>query len=174
MSDNMSAEDTSGEQTLSASAGRVAEELRRLGLTSEVIELPASTRTALEAAAAIGCEVAQIAKSLVFRAVDTDRPVLVVASGANRVDVDRVASRLGEPVRQADPEWVRQTTGFAIGGIPPVAHRTPPVVLIDGDLFRLEALWAAGGTPHAVFRVGPAELVRISGGTVVRVRSGAG
>ena len=165
----MSAEDTTSAPALSGSAARVAAELGRLGLAAEVVELPDSTRTAAEAAAAIGCDVAQIAKSLVFRAAGSDRPVLVIASGANRVDTSLVAAALGEAVGRADPDWVRQATGFAIGGIPPVAHRTPPVVYIDEDLMALPAVWAAAGTPHAVFRLLPADLPRITGGTVIRL-----
>ena len=165
----MSAEDTSTGTPLRASAARVAAELARLGLVAEVVELPDSTRTAGEAAAAIGCDVAQIAKSLVFRATLSDRPVLVIASGVNRVDVGVIAAALGEPVGRADPDWVRQTTGFAIGGIPPVAHRTPPVVFVDADLMALPEIWAAAGTPHAVFRMQPSSLPTITGGTVLKV-----
>jgi prolyl-tRNA editing enzyme YbaK/EbsC (Cys-tRNA(Pro) deacylase) len=165
----MSAQDTSPSPGLRGSARRVADELRRRGLDTEVVELPESTRTAAEAAAAIGCEVAQIAKSLVFRAAASGRPVLVIASGANRVDVGLLAASLGEPVERADAGWVRATTGFAIGGIPPVAHATEPVVFIDPDLLELPEIWAAAGTPHAVFRLQPAELVPLTGGTVLKL-----
>jgi len=166
----MSAEDTPSSKPLSASARRVADELRRLGVATAVVEMPASTRTAAEAAAAIGCEVAQIAKSLVFRAAKSDRPVLVVASGANRVDINLLEAALGEPVARADPDWVRATSGFAIGGIPPVGHLTPPVVFIDQDLLELPEVWAAAGTPNAVFSLLPAQLTEVTCGSVIRVQ----
>ncbi|MGI8610134.1 MAG: YbaK/EbsC family protein [Candidatus Dormibacteria bacterium] len=169
----MSAEDTSPSPELGRSAQRVAEELRRRGAEVEVVELPASTRTAVEAASAIGCEVAQIAKSLVFRTAETSRPVLVIASGANRVEVAILAAQLGEQVVRADPDWVRETTGFAIGGIPPVAHRTAPVTYIDEDLLQLEEIWAAAGTPNSVFRMRGADLPRLTGGTILRLRGGS-
>ena len=155
---------------LSASARRVADELVRLGVTTTVIEMPASTRTAAEAAAAIGCDVAQIAKSLVFRAASSGRPVLVIASGANRVEVTLLEAALGETVTQADPDWVRATSGFAIGGVAPVGHLTLPVVFIDEDLLGLPEVWAAAGTPNAVFRVLPAQLAEVTGGSVLRVK----
>lgn len=168
----MSAEDTSPARELSRSARRVAEELRRRGAVVDVIELPASTRTAGEAAAAVGCEVARIAKSLVFRAAQTGRPVLVIASGSNRVDVAAIATHLGEKIVRADPDWVRETTGFAIGGIPPVAHVTEPVTYIDEDLLQLDEVWAAAGTPNAVFRIRPVDLLSVTGGTVLRLALG--
>jgi prolyl-tRNA editing enzyme YbaK/EbsC (Cys-tRNA(Pro) deacylase) len=163
----MSAEDTSPRVKLGRSAQRVADELQRHGAGFEVVELPASTRTAVEAAAAVGCDVAQIAKSLVFRTAETSRPVLVVASGANRVDVAVLSARLGEQVVRADPDWVRETTGFAIGGIPPLAHRTEPVTFIDEDLMHLDEIWAAAGTPNSVFKLSPANLEALTGGTVL-------
>lgn len=135
-----------------------------------MVELPASAHTAAEAAAALGCHLGQIAKSLVFRASDSDRPVLVIAAGSNRVDVGAVGAHFGEKLVRADAEWVREVTGFAIGGIPPLAHSTPPVVYIDEDLLALDEIWAAAGTPHAVFRLDPAELQQLTGGTVIRVR----
>ena len=145
----------------------MADALRSRGAEFVVLELPASTRTAVEAAAAVGCEVAQIAKSLVFRSAVTSRPVLVIASGANRVDVAAISAHLGEEVLRADPDWVRQTTGFAIGGIPPLAHETEPVTFIDEDLLSLDEVWAAAGTPNAVFKLRPADLVALTGGTVM-------
>lgn len=150
---------------LSPSAEKVAAELRRRGFELEVVELPKSTRTAAEAAAAVGCEVAAIAKSLVFRAAG-GRPVLVIASGANRVDEARVGELLGEAVGRADPEFVRASTGFAIGGVPPVGHTVQPVVFIDEDLLAMDVLWAAAGTPRALFEVSPAQLVELTGGRV--------
>ncbi len=155
---------------LKDSARRVQAALDAQGLTLTVREFPASTRTSEEAAAAVGCAVAQIAKSLVFRARDSGRPVLIIASGANRVDEKKVAAILGEKIERADPEFVRAKTGFAIGGIPPIGHAEPPVTLLDEDLFRLESIWAAAGTPNAVFQLTPAELRTLSGGTVADLR----
>jgi prolyl-tRNA editing enzyme YbaK/EbsC (Cys-tRNA(Pro) deacylase) len=155
--------------TLSNSAQKVQQALDRFGLTLEVVELPASTRTAAEAAAAIGTTVAQIAKSLIFRAAESDRPVLVVASGVNRVDENKIKALLGEPIRKANADFVRQKTGFVIGGVPPLGHSEAPVVFIDQDLLDFDEIWAAAGTPHAVFRLTPADLVRIAGGAIVTV-----
>lgn len=155
----------------SPSACRVQAVLDGFGRGHRVVEFEAPTRSAAEAAAAIGCDVAQIAKSLVFRAEPGALPVLVVASGANRVDQkalpERFAAELG-PVRieRADAAFARAATGFAIGGIPPVGHDTAPIVLIDRDLLAFEEIWAAAGTPNAVFRLSPADLVAITGGTV--------
>lgn len=134
-----------------------------LGPNFRVMEFDASTRTAADAAAAIGCTVAQIAKSIVFRSVTTDRPVLVVASGSNRVDEKRIAALIGEKIARADAEFVRERTGFAIGGVPPVGHATPPIVLLDADLQSHASIWAAAGTPNAVFELTPAGLARLTG-----------
>ena len=137
-----------------------------LGERFTMLEFDASTRTAADAAAAIGCTVPQIAKSLVFRTVESGRPVLVVASGINRVDVKLVATLVGERIGRADAEFVRAATGFAIGGVPPVGHATAPIVLIDESLLALEEIWAAGGTPNAVFKLTPESLVSLTGGRV--------
>ena len=112
---------------------------------------------------------AQIAKSLVFRAKPSDRPVLVVASGVNRVAEAKVAALLGEAIGKADADFVRDKTGFAIGGVAPIGHRTPPVVLIDRDLLGLAEIWAAAGTPNAVFRLTPADLVELTAGRVADI-----
>jgi prolyl-tRNA editing enzyme YbaK/EbsC (Cys-tRNA(Pro) deacylase) len=151
------------------SAKRVAAELRRRGFELEVVELPESTRTAVEAAAAVGCDVAAIAKSLVFRTTG-GQPVLVIASGVNRVDEARVGELVGEQISRADPDFVRATTGFAIGGIPPVGHTVEPIVLIDEDLLQRETIWAAAGTPRAVFQLTPAQLVELTAGTVTALK----
>ncbi|CAO3406790.1 YbaK/EbsC family protein [Azospirillum largimobile] len=156
--------------TLSPSAARVQALLDGIGLGHRVIEHEGSTRTSEDAAAAVGCEVAQIAKSLIFRTKETGRPVLVVASGANRVDEKAVGRLIGEKIERADPEFVRESTGFAIGGVSPIGHAVPPLVLIDDDLMRLETIWAAAGTPNAVFRLTPADLVSMTGGRVETVR----
>ena len=134
-----------------------------LGPDFQVLEFEASTRTSEEAAAAIGCTVAEIAKSLIFESAD-GRPVLVIASGANRVDEKKVRALLGQKIERADADFVRTATGFAIGGIPPVGHATAPIVLIDSDLQRHSWVWAAAGTPNAVFRITPADLIRLTDG----------
>ena len=155
---------------VSASARRVQAALEGFGLALEVRELDASTRTAEDAARAIGCTVAQIAKSIVFRAARSGRPVLVITSGVNRVDEAKVASLLGEPLAKADAEFVRATTGFAIGGVPPLAHAGPVETFIDEDLLACDEIWAAAGTPRAVFRLAAWELARISGGRVATIK----
>ena len=140
-----------------------------LGDGFEVLEFDASTRTAADAAEAIGCTVAQIAKSLLFMAAESKRPVLIIASGSKRVDEAKVAALLGEKVDRADADFVREQTGFAIGGVPPLAHRVQPVVFIDDNLLGFETIWAAAGTPNAVFRLTPDDLVRLSGGSIADV-----
>ncbi len=156
-------------QPLKESAKRDQEALAARGFAFEVREFPQGTRTAAEAAAAIGCEVAQIAKSLVFRARASGRPILVIASGANRVDEKAVAALIGEKFGRADADFVRAATGFAIGGVPPVGHDTPPVTLIDRDRLALDEIWAAAGTPNAVSRLTPRDLVAPTGGRVAEI-----
>lgn len=158
---------------LSASAQRVQAALEQLGLTLEVVELPASTRTAVDAAQALGCQVGQIAKSLVFRTHSSARPILVIASGSNRVDVEAIGALIGEPIGKADADFVRLHTGFAIGGVPPVGHDEPLVTYVDQDLLGYEIIWAAAGTPHAVFRLTPSDLVKMTGGQVAAVAASA-
>lgn len=153
-----------------ASAERVRAALAALGCDFQVREFPESTRTSAEAAAAIGCGVGQIAKSLVFRAKPSGRPVLVIASGANRVDEKKVGRLIGERISRAAPEFVREKTGFAIGGVPPVGHPEPPVTLIDRDLLVFEEVWAAAGTPNAVFRLAPGDLARMTGGAAQDIK----
>jgi prolyl-tRNA editing enzyme YbaK/EbsC (Cys-tRNA(Pro) deacylase)/mannose-6-phosphate isomerase-like protein (cupin superfamily) len=154
---------------LGRASSRVAEELRRLGATAEVREMPESTRTATDAAAAVGCAVAQIVKSLVFRSVVSDEPVLVLVSGADRVDEGLLAQVVGEAVEQATGKFVRERTGYAIGGVPPVGHAQPVVTYLDGHLLDHALVWAAAGTPRAVFSIAPADLVRITSARVVAV-----
>ena len=139
-----------------------------LGASFTVLEFEASTRTAEDAAAAVGCTVAQIAKSLVFRSA-SGRSVLVIASGANRVDEKKAAALIGERIARADADFVREATGFAIGGVPPVGHATQPIVLIDEALMGFDAIWAAAGTPNAVFRLTPADLVALTQGTIASI-----
>jgi prolyl-tRNA editing enzyme YbaK/EbsC (Cys-tRNA(Pro) deacylase) len=154
---------------LSTAARRVQEALAAKGLDCKVVEMPATTRTAQDAAAAIGCRLEQIAKSLVFKTRQTRRAVLVIASGKNRVNEKRLGELIGEPLDKADPDFVRECTSFAIGGVPPVAHLQALQTLIDQDLMTLDEIWAAAGTPHAVFALRPAELMKVTGGTFVRV-----
>ncbi len=150
-------------------SARVAEELRRLGIASEVQEMPESTRTAAEAAAALGCDVAQIVKSLIFRSVVGDEAVLVLASGADRVDESRLAEVIGEPVERATGKFVRARTGYAIGGVPPVGHIRSLATYLDEHLLAHALVWAAAGTPRSVFSIEPADLVRITSARVVDV-----
>jgi prolyl-tRNA editing enzyme YbaK/EbsC (Cys-tRNA(Pro) deacylase) len=133
-----------------------------LGDTFSVLEFEQSTHSSAEAAAAIGCDVGQIAKSMVFRATD-GRPVLVVASGANRVDERKVAALLGQKIKRAEADFVLLHTGVAPGGVAPVGHPAPPITLLDRDLEVFETIWAAGGSPNAVFALTPADLVRLTG-----------
>ena len=140
-----------------------------LGDRFQVLEFDLSTRTAADAAAAIGCEVAEIAKSLVFRAANSGRAVLIIASGVDRVDEKKAAEAVGERIARADADFVREVTGFAIGGIPPVGHRTKPIVLIEESLMLFDEIWAAAGTPNAVFRLTPSDLIELTGGRTVAV-----
>lgn len=156
-------------QELSASAQKVQDMLHTLGYASRVVELPDSTRTAQEAARAIGCQVGQIAKSLIFRGKHSNTPLLVVASGSNRVNERRLSKLVGEPIEKADATFVREHTGFAVGGVPPVGHAELLTNFIDEDLLQYEAIWAAAGTPHAVFQLTPAELQAMTGGQVIAI-----
>ncbi|MCU1672761.1 MAG: YbaK/prolyl-tRNA synthetase associated region [Frankiales bacterium] len=150
------------------SVARVAEALRERGATGEPVELAESTRTAAEAAAALGCDVGAIASSPVFRA--DDEPLLVMTSGAHRVDTAHVAQVLGvQRVARADADLVREATGFAIGGVAPVGHPAPLRTLVDTALAEHDVLWAAAGHPHAVFPTSFDELLRLTGGTAVQV-----
>jgi prolyl-tRNA editing enzyme YbaK/EbsC (Cys-tRNA(Pro) deacylase) len=157
-----------GTDQAAGSVERVRAALLAAGHPDTIEAFPEGTRTAAEAAAAIGCRVEQIAKSIVFRA--GDEPVVVIASGTNRVDAGRAAAALGMPLGRADAAFVRRATGFAIGGVAPVGHLTPPRVLIDRDLLALDPVWAAAGSPSAVFRTRAAELLRLTGGMVADVR----
>ncbi len=152
--------------SLKASARRVQEALAAQGFAFEVREFPDSTRTSAEAAAAIGCSVAQIAKSLVFRGAESGNAVLIIASGANRVDPAKAEALLGEAIKRADADFVREATGFAIGGVPPLGHDRPLVTLIDEDLLAFEEVWSAAGTPNAVFRLSPIDLGDLTGGRI--------
>ena len=148
---------------------RVRAALEAASLECEIRTLPDSTRTAVEAAAAVGCSVGEIAKSLVFRA--RDRAVVAIMSGDNRLDPARLAAAVGEEVRRADADFVRATTGFAIGGVPPLGHASPVAVYMDRDLFRFGVIWAAAGSPYSVFAVEPARLREASGATVMELKA---
>jgi len=154
---------------MKASAKAVQAVLDAAGVACFVEELPASTRTANEAAAAIGCDVRQIAKTIVFRNPAHDSAVIVITSGVNQVDVARVAGILGEKIERATPDFVREATGFAIGGVPPCGHAVRADVLIDQELTAIAEIWAAAGTPNAVFRLTPDQLVAVSGGRIADV-----
>jgi prolyl-tRNA editing enzyme YbaK/EbsC (Cys-tRNA(Pro) deacylase) len=156
---------------LKASARRVQAALEVRGFDFQIREFSEGTRTSAEAAAAVGCELGQIAKSLVFRAAESDRSILVIASGPNRVDTGKVAALLGEKIARADADFVREKTGFAIGGVPPVGHAQPPVVYIDNDLLAFPEIWSAAGTPNAVFPLTPADLVALTGGRLANIKA---
>jgi prolyl-tRNA editing enzyme YbaK/EbsC (Cys-tRNA(Pro) deacylase) len=134
------------------------------------MEMPQTTRSAAEAATAIGCNVEQIAKSLLFKTKQTGKPILVIASGVNRVKEKRIETVLGERLDKADADFVREHTGFAIGGVPPVGHASSFDIFIDEDLLQYEEIWAAAGTPFAVFRLTPEDLVKMTGGQVITVK----
>lgn len=144
---------------------RVAERLAGLGHPDEVVMLPVTGRTAADAAAALGVKLGQIAKSIVFRRRSDDAAVLVVTSGDLRVDEKKVSALVGK-VGRADADFVKASTGFSIGGVSPVAHTTPPVILVDRELFRYAEIWAAAGHPHAVFPLSPDELAALTGAPV--------
>ena len=156
---------TATAKPLPASAQRVQRALDAAGLDSKVRELSVAARTSQQAADALGIEVGQIAKSLIFKAATSGRAVLVIAAGDRRVDEARISTLLGEGIERASPELVREYSSFAIGGVAPVAHAKPMVTFIDTSLRRFDVVWAAGGTPHCVFPIAPADLVRLSGGT---------
>jgi prolyl-tRNA editing enzyme YbaK/EbsC (Cys-tRNA(Pro) deacylase) len=156
-------------KTLSRAAQSVQDALVARGMETRVVELSSSTRTAEDAARTIGCQVAQIVKSLIFRTKDTGRPILVLASGVNRVNEKAIAAQVGEKIAKADADFTREVTGFAIGGIPPVGHKQSIATFIDQDLLSHAEVWAAAGTPNAVFSLASAELAGLTGGTIVSI-----
>lgn len=157
-------------QNLTTSVQQVQEKLLELGHLKEVVKLTDSARTAQEAADALGCEVAQIAKSIIFKLKSTNQPLLVVASGINRIDEKLIARTLNDKLGKADADFVRESTGFVIGGVPPLGHKNPVLTLIDEDLFQYETIWAAAGHPKAVFQLTPDELEKMTMGQVVPVK----
>jgi len=156
--------------TLSPSVQMVQDALKALGFINEVMELQSTTRTSAEAAQAVGCRVEQIAKSIVFRGKQTDRPVLVIASGPNRVNEKKIEELISEPLGKADANFVREKTGFVIGGVPPVGHLEKIEIFIDEDLLQYEEIWAAAGSPNAVFRLTPSDLAQMTGGRIVSIK----
>lgn len=156
-------------EELSSSARSFQETLRARGFSHRVVELPASTRTAKEAAQAVGCQVEQIVKSLVFKGQQSQKPLLVLASGPNRVNEGRLSELVGEPIEKADADFVRQHTGYSIGGVPPLGHRQQIATFIDETLLRYDLLWAAAGTPHAVFQLPSADLQAMTNGQVAAI-----
>lgn len=159
------------EQNLSKSAKAVQEALVQQGLPFEVVELSASTRTATDAAEALNCTVAQIVKSLLFRSKTTNRPVLILASGVNRVNEKTIEKILGEAITKADADFTREITGFAIGGVPPIGHKQKiNHIFIDEDLLKLKTLWAAAGTPNAVFSLDANALEQLTQGKICTIK----
>lgn len=154
---------------LKEASRRFKEAARALGLAVEITEHAQSSRTAEEAAAACNCAVGQIVKSLVFRGAKSGRPIMLLVSGANRVDQKGVAKAIGEPLDRPDADYVRDLTGFAIGGIPPLGHKSPMDTYIDRDLMQHAVIWAAAGTPNSVFPVAPRALADSARATIITV-----
>ena len=157
-------------EILSSNARKVQEALHLLGLNCQVVEMKNTTRSASEAADAVGCHVGQIVKSLIFMGRQSHNPFLVAASGLNRVNEKRLADFTGEPVKMPDAEFVKKKTGFVIGGVPPLGHRTKLETFIDEDLLKYEEIWAAAGTPNALFKLTPKELQLMTRGQVVSIK----
>ena len=156
-------------ENLKSSAKRVQEFLTENGFDFLVKELPSSTRTAVEAAASIGCTVPQIAKSLIFKDSTSGNPVLVVASGSNRVSTSKIESQTGLHLEKADALFVKEKVGYAIGGVPPVAHNQNVRTILDPDLKQFEVIWAAAGTPNAVFKLKSSDLESLTKGTWIEL-----
>lgn len=155
---------------LSPSAQKVQDALRAQGFEFNILEHAESTRTAQEAADRVGVEIGQIVKSLIFQGKSSGKPILVLTSGANRVDEKRIKVYAGEKIRRASPEFVREVTGFAIGGVPPIAHAQPMETYLDENLMGYDLIWAAAGTPKAVFELRPDDLQKMTKGKVVGVK----
>jgi len=157
-------------EKLSLSAKKIQEALEAHGVACQVVEMKETTRSAMEAADAVGCRVGQIAKSLVFKGKQTHQPILVIASGPNRVNEKKVSQLVSEPIIKADADFVREHTGFSIGGVPPLGHRRALTTFIDADLLQYAEIWAAAGTPNAVFKLTPDELKKITNGVVISIK----
>ncbi|HJR82169.1 MAG TPA: YbaK/EbsC family protein [Anaerolineales bacterium] len=158
------------QKLLSPTAQKIQDQLKSLGYDYRVIEHAESTRTAQEAAERAGCELGQIVKSLIFKGKDSGKPILVLTSGANRVDEKRISEYAGEPIGRADADFVRVATGFAIGGVPPFGHTQKMETYLDEDFLQYETIWAAAGTPNAIFEVKTSDLQKMTDGKVVRVK----
>jgi len=157
--------------TLSSSAQKIQDALRALGYDYTVVEHAESTRTAQEAADRAGCELGQIVKSLIFRGKKSGKPILVLTSGANRVDEKRIAEYAGELIVRADADFVRAVTGFAIGGVPPIGHAQPMETYLDEDFLQFQTAWAAAGTPNAIFELKTEDLQKMTGGKVAGIKA---
>ena len=155
---------------LSTSAQKIQDLLNSIGLNYTVIEHAESTRTAQEAADRAGCELGQIVKSLIFRGKASGKPILVLTSGSNRVDEKRISEYAGETISRADADFVRTITGYAIGGVPPIGHTEKMETYLDEDLQQYLVVWAAAGTPNAIFELTPTDLQKITGGKNLRVK----
>ena len=156
--------------TLSPSAQKIQDQIKSLGYDYTVIEHAESTRTAQEAADRAGCELGQIVKSLIFKGKESSKPILVLTSGANHVDEKRISEYAGEAIGRADADFVRAVTGFAIGGVPPFGHLQKMETYIDEDFLQYPSVWAAAGTPNAIFELRTGDLGKMTGGNVVRVK----
>jgi len=154
---------------LSTSVRKVEEALKAHGLACQVLNMKETTRSAQDAANSVGCRVEQIVKSLVFMTKKTKKPILIIASGANRVNTKKIRDILSEPVKMADPDFVRAKTGFAIGGVPPLGHSNPLETFIDEDLLKYTEIWAAAGTSNTLFKLSPDDLQKITEGQVISV-----
>ena len=152
------------------SAKKIQNILRELGSSYKVIEFTESTRTAQEAADRVGCQLGQIVKSLIFKGLTSNKGLLVLTSGSNRVGENKIAQYVRESIGRADAEFVRTVTGYAIGGVPPIGHIQPLETYIDEDLLQYLDVWAAAGTPYAVFQLPASDLVKLTGGRIVRVK----
>ncbi len=155
---------------LSPSAQRIQNLLNSLGYSYTVVEHVESTRTAQEAADRAGCELGQIVKSLIFRGKTSGKPILVLTSGTNRVDEKRITEYAGEPIGRADADFVRAVTGFAIGGVPPIGHNESMETYVDEDFLQYPTVWAAAGTPNAIFELKTEDLQKMTGGKVTQVK----
>ena len=155
---------------LSPSAQKIQDLLNSLGYSYQVIEHAESTRTAQEAADRAGCELGQIVKSLIFMGKESKKPILVLTSGANRVDEKLISQYAGETISRADADFVRTTTGFAIGGVPPIGHVNKMETYLDEDFLQYQTIWAAAGTPNAIFELKTVDLQKMTGGEVVKIK----
>ncbi|HEY8361277.1 MAG TPA: YbaK/EbsC family protein [Tissierellaceae bacterium] len=156
--------------SLKKSSMKVKAVLDEMGYDFNILEFSDSTRTAQDAAKAVGCLVGQIAKSLIFKGKESQKPILIIASGSNRVNEKTVEKYIGEKIEKADADFVLENTGFAIGGVPPVGHIKPIDTYIDEDLLQYDEIWAAAGTPNSVFKLTPEILLDITKGTVINIK----